>query len=89
MNQQNTNSQFLSVVELAKLLGVSRVTVFNRIKKGEINAVKVGRNFIIEKNSIPFVLSQSLSHLDKKTIEQAMQRTVIEYGQTLRLLGAE
>ena len=43
------NQQFLSTTDLAKLLGVSRVTVFKKIKKGEIKAIRIGRNFAIDK----------------------------------------
>lgn len=41
-------NEFISTIEAAKKMGVSRVTVFNMIKDGRIKrAIKVGRNYII------------------------------------------
>lgn len=39
--------QFYSVAEAAKKLGVSRIAVFKRIKKGDIKAMRVGRIYVI------------------------------------------
>lgn len=44
--------EFYTTKELAELLGISRVAVFNRIKKGDIKAQKMGRNFVIFKKDI-------------------------------------
>lgn len=43
---------FYTTAELAKLLGISRIAVFNKIKKGDIKAQKMGRNFVIYKKDI-------------------------------------
>ncbi|PIU15210.1 hypothetical protein COT20_02005 [bacterium (Candidatus Gribaldobacteria) CG08_land_8_20_14_0_20_39_15] len=44
--------EFYTTKELADLLGISRVAVFNRIKNGDIKAQKMGRNFVIFKKDI-------------------------------------
>lgn len=44
--------EFYTTKELAELLGISRIAVFNRIKKGSIRAQKMGRNFVIFKKDI-------------------------------------
>ena len=83
-------NQFISTTELASLLGVSRITVFNRIKKGLIKAKKIGRNFIIDRADLPTELSSN--KIDKnaeKFIQTAVAKSVTEYGETLRLLGKE
>lgn len=83
-------NQFISTAELASLLGVSRVTIFNRIKKEEIKAQKIGRNFIIDKADLPPELfNNNISEDSKKEIQNAVKKTVAEYGETLRLLGKE
>ncbi|MEK7172605.1 MAG: helix-turn-helix domain-containing protein [Patescibacteria group bacterium] len=46
------SKEFYTTKELAELIGVSRVAVFNRIKKGDIKAQKMGRNFVIFKKDI-------------------------------------
>lgn len=83
------NKELITTAELAKILGISRIAVFNRIKKGQIKAIRVGRNFAIPKDSLPEVLGQVLSKKNKTEIEIAVKKTVREYGQTLRLLGNE
>ncbi|MEK7659025.1 MAG: helix-turn-helix domain-containing protein [Patescibacteria group bacterium] len=44
--------EFYTTKELAELLGISRVAVFNKIKKGDIKAQKMGRNFVIFKKDV-------------------------------------
>lgn len=43
---------FYKTTELAKLLGISRISVFKRVRQGSIKAVKMGRDFIIFKKDI-------------------------------------
>ena len=83
------NKEFITTTELAKILGISRIAVFKRIKRGQIKAIRVGRNFVIPRDSLPEVLGQVLSKKNKREIETAVKKTVREYGQTLRLLGNE
>jgi len=83
------NKEFLTTTELAKILGISRIAVFKKIKKGQIKAIRIGKNFVIARDSLPEVLGQVLSEKKKREIEAAVKRTVQEYGETLRLLGKE
>ena len=39
--------EFYSVPEFAKKLGISRIAVFKRVKKGKIQAIRIGRNWAI------------------------------------------
>ena len=83
------SKKFLSTTELAKTLGISRVAVYKRIKRGKIKATRVGRNFIIERKGLGGILDDSLTNKEKMVIEKAVKKTVREYGETLRLLGGE
>ncbi len=78
-----------STNEVAKLLGISRIAVFKKIKSGEIKAKKVGRNFVVEEKYLPEILGKTLSKEKKQAIENAVKKTVVEYGETLKLLGKE
>lgn len=82
------NKRFLSTIQLAKILGVSRITVYKRIKSGKIKAKKVGRNFVIDKADLGSVLGNELSVDEKKEIDAAMRKTFRDYGETLKLLGS-
>ncbi|OGZ32226.1 MAG: hypothetical protein A3H02_00780 [Candidatus Niyogibacteria bacterium RIFCSPLOWO2_12_FULL_41_13] len=83
------NKDFFSVSELAQLLGISRIAVFKRIKKGQIKAVKIGRFFAIPKEELKIILGVILGNKDKAIIDEAVKKIVKEYGETLRLLGRE
>lgn len=80
--------QLMSTAELAKILGISRIAVFKKIKKGEIKAIRVGRGYAISRRDIP-VLAAETSAKKKRVIEKAVKKTVSEYGEVLKLLGRE
>ena len=46
------NADFYTIPELAKLLGISRISVFRRVGNGSIKGQKFGRDFIIFKKDI-------------------------------------
>ena len=52
MNDQLIKKDFYTISELAKLLGISRVSVFKRVRNGSIKGQKMGYNFIIFKKDI-------------------------------------
>ena len=83
------NNEFISAVELSRLLGISRQAVFKKIKGGAIKAQKIGRYLMILKKDIPEILGEVLTEDDKHQIEKSVQKTVKEYGETLKLLGKE
>lgn len=43
---------FYTITELAKVLKISRVSVFKRVRQGSINGQKMGYNFIIFKKDL-------------------------------------
>jgi len=80
---------YVSVKELADIIGISRVAVFNRIKNGKIKAEKIGRNFVIFKKDVPEVFNPSLSLNDKNELEQGVKKVLKDYGETIKMLGRE
>lgn len=78
---------FLSTTELAKILGISRIAVYKKVKSGKIKAVKIGRNFVIDKRNLGNILKKELTEKEKREIEKAVKKTVEEYEETLRLLA--
>jgi len=70
-------------------LGISRIAVYRKVKKGQIKAVRIGRIFAIPQKQIAAILGETLREKDKREIEAAVRKTVREYGETLKLLGSE
>ena len=83
------NRKYISIPDLAKMLGVSRVTVYNRVKKGEIAAEKVGRTYVITDKTVDNLLNNEPTTKEKEQIDAAVKRTVREYGDVLRKLATE
>lgn len=44
MAEQN---EFLSLPEAAALMGISRIAVFKKVKKGQLAAIRIGRNWAV------------------------------------------
>ena len=92
MKNKHENSKYVSVAELAEMLGISRIAVFNKIKKGQVPAEKIGRAY-----AVPMKFIQDTFYHDtgvvteekKKDIGKIVGRVIKEYGETLKLLGKE
>ena len=82
-------SEYITIPELAKILGLTRIAVYKRVKKGQIKAIKIGRNYAIPKKYVSDILGRTLTEKAKKEIDSAIKKTVREYGEVLRLLGNE
>ncbi|OGY48282.1 MAG: hypothetical protein A2840_01995 [Candidatus Buchananbacteria bacterium RIFCSPHIGHO2_01_FULL_47_11b] len=82
-----SEKKYYTATEISKMLGISRVAVFKKIKKDDIRAIKIGRNFAIPASEVASILDQSLTDRQKATIEKAVGKTFKDYGETLKLLG--
>jgi len=45
---------FYTTIELGKLLGISRISVYKRVRQGSIVGQKIGRDFVIFKKDVDF-----------------------------------
>ncbi|MBM4338772.1 MAG: helix-turn-helix domain-containing protein [Deltaproteobacteria bacterium] len=79
------NGRYLTIPELAKFLGVSRIAVYNRVKKGQIPAKKVGRTYIIMDQTIENILGKKITKSEKKWIDSAVHKTVQEYREFFKM----
>ena len=83
------NKKYVTIPELAKLLGVSRIAIYNRVRKGQIPATKVGRTYVITDRTVADILGKEVTKKGKKRIDAAVQKTVREYGDVLKQLSKE
>ncbi len=81
---------YFSTSEVAKILDVTRVTVFRWIKDGSIKAHKIGRNYVIpHEEVIKHLDTRPLTEIDKQEIKALVDKTIKDYGETIRMLGRE
>ena len=83
MNKQ----EYLTIPQMAKILGISRIAVYRKVKKGQIKAKKIGRSYAIPQSSIFRVIP--LSTREIRRLDAAIRKAFKEYGETFRLLGRE
>jgi len=57
---------FYTTTELGKVLGISRISVFKRVKQGSIKGQKIGRDFIIFKKDVDIKKLLGLVKTNKK-----------------------
>lgn len=89
LNMKNIdNRAYFSTAEAAKILGISRVAVFKRIKMHKLKADRIGRSYVIARESLENI-GEALTDARKKEIDQNMKRILKEYGEALRMLGSE
>lgn len=81
--------EYFSTAEVAKILGISTVAVWKKIKEGKFKAERVGRSFVIPKSEIDALTDGILDEQKKKMIREAVKKIVSEYGEALKMLGKE
>lgn len=84
-----TREKLVTIPELAELMGVSRIAIYNKVKKGQIPATKIGRTYVITDRTISNILGKRLTAKGKKIIGDAVHKTVKEYGEVLKQLSRE
>lgn len=83
------NKEYLTIPQLAKILGLSRIAVYQKVKKGEIEAIRIGKNYAIPKKIVTNILGHELTEKDRQEIDKAIKKTLREYGDVLERLGKE
>lgn len=89
VNIKNQMKKFYSLPEIARILGISRIAVYKKVKSGKIKALKIGRNYAVPNNEFRSISGIALASVQKKVIDRGVKKTVKEYGEVLRLLGQE
>jgi excisionase family DNA binding protein len=81
--------KFLTIPELAKLLGKSRIAVYKDVKSGKIAATRIGRNYAISDRNVAHILGKKMSEKDKRKVSVTVKKVVREYSEVLKKLSKE
>lgn len=81
--------KYITIPEFAKLLGISRIAVYKKVKSGEIPAEKIGRNYIVTDKTVNEIIGKTLSETKKKKIDIGIKKVIKQYGTLLKRLGSE
>ena len=80
---------YTTIPQLAKMLNLNRVTVFNWVKLGKIKATKVGGTWIIDDPEVSRILEGKLTKKQEQDIKAAVKTAVKEYGELFKRLSRE
>lgn len=83
------NKKLYSTTEAAKILRLSRIEVFRKIKNGKIKAEKVGHNYAITHEDLLEALGRIIGPSKRRHIERTVKKAVKEYGKTFKKLAEE
>ena len=71
-------TQFVTPTQLAKMLGISRIAIHQKIKKGEIKAENVGDSakptYLIPKSSLSPEIQERIQNEQKKNTEKILTK---------------
>jgi excisionase family DNA binding protein len=84
-----SKQEYLTIPQAAKILGISRIAVYNKVKKGQIKAQKIGRSYAIPRSVVGIGTSKTLSARSKRVIDEAVRKTIQDFGEAIRMLGRE
>lgn len=82
-------SKYITITQLAKILGLTREAIFYRIQKGQIKAEKVGHMYIIAEDDIVDILTSALTEKDHKLNREIVKKAVAQYGELFKRLAKE
>jgi type I restriction enzyme M protein len=72
----NTNkSQFITVSEMAKMLGLTRAAINKQILEKKMPAEKMGRNYLIPKAALPADLQERIRQGQKETTKNVIEKS--------------
>ncbi len=80
------SKNLISVKEATGIMGYSRMHIIRLIKSGKIKAKKIGRSYVIDRDSLGGIYKKITSHEEKEVIK-AVNKIVKEFGPALKKLG--
>lgn len=81
--------KYFTIPEAAKIIGISRIALYKKVKSGQIKAELIGRNYILSSEDISEILGKKLTVKEKDEIDSVTKRIFNEYGKILQMLGKE
>jgi len=70
--------KFITVAEIARILGISRIAAFKKvhsgIKAGTITAIQKGRGYIIDKETLPEEVKQEIDNSQQEAVDVVLRK---------------
>ncbi len=82
-------SKYFTTTELAAQIGVSRITVYNRVKAGKIPSELIGNRYLIPRKVAEQIILEHNAPMEKQWIENAVKMVLSQYGDVMERLAKE
>lgn len=79
----------MTIPQLASQMGLSRVAVYRRVRRGRIPATRVGHCYIISAQTARRLLQDEITPERQQRIDEAVATVVSQYGALLAWLSRE
>ncbi len=77
---------YVSVPQAAKILRKSRIAIFKQVKSGKVEAVRIGKNYMITKTSLKrMILNRTIKDIERD-INHAVKKAIREFENVLELI---
>jgi len=77
---------YASIPQAAKILRKSRIAVFKQVKKGNIDAVRIGKNYMVPKSFLKkMILNKTIKDIERD-INNAIKKAMKEFKNILELI---
>ena len=80
-------SKYLTIPQLAEILGLSRQRVHQLVRDGKIPAEKVGNTYIIIEQEILDILNKDITDNDKAFNRKIIEKATEQYKETFKRLA--
>ena len=81
--------EYYTVPEIADILNVSRISIYRKVKKGEIRATMVGKTYIVHSKDLAEILGRKITRKEQELVDSAVKMSIKEYGKVFKLLAQE
>ena len=77
---------YVSVPQAAKILRKSRIAIYKQVKSGKVEAVRIGKNYMITKTSLKrMILNRTIKDIERD-INHAVKKAIREFENVLELI---
>jgi excisionase family DNA binding protein len=68
--------EYLTIPQVAKILGISRIAVYKKVRSGQIKAQRIGRIYAIPRKKILGNIERKLTEKTKRRINATVRKAM-------------
>jgi predicted transcriptional regulator len=89
MKNPRNQPRYFTVIQVARLIGITRGAVYKKIKNGQIRVKTIEGRVMIPGGFVQELVGKGLTDKTKAEIDKGVAKVMHDFGETLRMLGKE